>query len=586
MTEKAKFKRLWVYITPRRRTQLGLLLVLGLIASLGEVVSIGAVLPFLAVLIDPEQIFNNETARPFIEILGINQSSELLLPLTIVFVIAAVTSGSLRILLLWAQTRLAHAIGADISYEIYRSSLYQPYSIHASRNSSEVIAGITAKADGVVVGVILPLLTLSSSTLLIIAILAMLISIKPFVAISAFVCFGAVYGLIIFVTRRRLLLNGRQISALVTKRIKVLHEGLGGIRDVLLGGTQSTYTQVYRDADIPLRYATATNQVISGSPRYGVEALGMTLIAGLAYTLVSNGEGINNAIPVLGALAIGAQRMLPIFQQGFSSLSSIKGAEAVLDDALEFLEQPLPSYVNQKQPEPMAFESAISTKNMSFRYALEEPWVLQNLNLQIKKGSRVGFIGVTGSGKSTLLDILMGLLEPSDGQLFIDNMAIDGKNRRAWRANIVHVPQAIFLADATIAENIAFGIPAKEIDHDRVRKAAKMAQIAETIEGWEGQYEIIVGERGIRLSGGQRQRIAIARALYKQSNVIFFDEATSALDNDTERAVTDAIGNIGRETTILIIAHRLTSLSGCDLVIELENGQVKRQGSYKEMIGE
>ena len=581
-----KFKRLWVFINSRRRTQLGLLMVLVIAASLGEVISIGAVVPFLGALLDPQKIFDSKIAEPLIEVLGINQSSELILPLTVVFIIAAFISGSLRILVIWAQTRLAHAIGADISYRIYSSTLYQPYSTHASRNSSEVIAGITAKADGVVAGVILPLLTLLSSTFLIIAILAMLITINPLVAISAIISFGAIYTLIVFATRERLLLNGRRISTLVSKRIKVLGEGLGGIRDVLLGGTQSTYTKIYRDIDMPLRYATATNQVISVSPRYGIEALGMILIAGIAFTLVSNGNGVSDAIPVLGALAVGAQRMLPMLQQVYSSLSWMKSSEAVLDDALEFLEQPLPSYVNQKQPEPMTFESAISVKNLSFRYAIGSPWVLRNLNLQIKKGTRVGIIGITGSGKSTFLDILMGLLEPNNGQLFIDNTAINDSNRRAWRANIVHVPQAIFLADATIAENIAFGISSEKIDHNRVREAAKMAQIAKTIEGWKGQYETAVGERGVRLSGGQRQRIAIARALYKQANVIFFDEATSALDNDTERAVTDAISNIGRETTIFIIAHRLTSLSGCDLVIELENGQIKQKGSYKKMIKE
>ena len=227
----------------------------------------------------------------------------------------------------------------------------------------------------------------------------------------------------------------------------------------------------------------------------------------------------------------------------------------------------------------------IATHDLSFRYSPEAPWVLRHLNLRIGKGERVGFIGTTGSGKSTLLDILMGLLDPSDGKLMIDNMVIDVDYQRAWRANIAHVPQTIFLADTTIAENIAFGIPPNEIDYARVRKAAQMAQISKTIEGWSGQYDMIVGERGVRLSGGQRQRIGIARALYKQANVIVFDEATSALDNETERAVMDTIDHIGRESTILIIAHRLTSLAGCDRVIELENGKLKRQGTYKEIMG-
>ena len=577
--------RLWVHITQRRRTQLSLLLILMILASLGEVISIGAVLPFLGVLVDPQQVFDSELIAPLIKMLGINKPSELLLPLTLAFIVAATISGVLRIALLWGQTRLGHAIGADLSFEIYRSTLYQSYATHVSRNSSEVIAGITEKSNRVVGQVILPLLTLSSSVLLMVTILVTLLSIDTIVALIAFFCFGSIYSVIIVVTRQRLLLNSQRISSLLSKRIKVLQEGLGGIRDVLLDSTQSTYTQVYRGADLPLRHAQASNQVIASSPRFGIEALGMALIAGLAYSMVLNGDGISNAIPVLGALAIGAQRMLPVLQQGYFSWSNIKGAEAVLHDALELLEQPLPVYVNQRQPSPMPFKSLIATHDLSFRYSPEAPWVLRHLNLRIGKGERVGFIGTTGSGKSTLLDILMGLLDPSDGKLMIDNMVIDVDYQRAWRANIAHVPQTIFLADTTIAENIAFGIPPNEIDYARVRKAAQMAQISKTIEGWSGQYDMIVGERGVRLSGGQRQRIGIARALYKQANVIVFDEATSALDNETERAVMDAIDHIGRESTILIIAHRLTSLAGCDRVIELENGKLKRQGTYKEIMG-
>jgi len=252
---------------------------------------------------------------------------------------------------------------------------------------------------------------------------------------------------------------------------------------------------------------------------------------------------------------------------------------------LKLLEQPLPSYANQIKPHSMPFKEVIRVKDLSFRYSAESPWVLRNLNLDIKKGSRVGFIGTTGSGKSTLLDILMGLLEPCNGQLKIDNIVINSQNHRAWRGNIAHVPQTIYLADASIAENIAFGVPPNEINLDRVRVAAEMAQIADTIEEWEDQYSMKVGERGVRLSGGQAQRIGIARALYKQVNVIVFDEATSALDNQTESAVMDAVDCIDPDTTILIIAHRLTSLSSCDLIIELDHGVIRRQGTYYEMIG-
>jgi len=564
--------------------QLSLLLVLMVLASLGEMISIGIVVPFLGVLVNPQQIFDNELTAPLIEVLGINQPNELLLPITLAFVITAIISGVLRITLLWTQTRLGYAIGADISFQIYQVTLYQPYATHLSRNTSEVIAGITEKTNGIVSQVIMPLLILSSSILLMISILVTLLAINPLVALSAFFCFGLIYGLIILASKRRLLFNSQRISVLLTRRIKALQEGLGGIRDVILDSTHSTYTRVYRAADIPLRAAQASNTVISGTPRFGIEALGMVLIAGLAYTLMLSGDGISNAIPVLGALAIGAQRMLPVLQQGYASLSNIRGADEVLYDALELLEQPLPSYFNKPFPPPMVFNKEIVVKNLSFRYSPKTPWILRNLDLKINKGDRVGFIGVTGSGKSTLLDILMGLLEPDEGHLMVDNTTIDEKNHRAWRANIAHVPQTIFLADASITENIALGISPGKIDHDLARKCARMAQIAETIEGWDEQYDKIVGERGIRLSGGQRQRIGIARAFYKQANLIVLDEATNALDNETETAVMDSINNINRETTLLIIAHRLSTLRGCDVVIELEQGHIKRQCTYEEII--
>jgi ATP-binding cassette subfamily B protein len=224
-------------------------------------------------------------------------------------------------------------------------------------------------------------------------------------------------------------------------------------------------------------------------------------------------------------------------------------------------------------------------KEVAFRYAPEAPWVLQGVDLNIPKGSRIGFIGTTGSGKSTLLDLIMGLLHPTSGSLRIDGANITTQNYRAWQSLIAHVPQAIFLADATIAENIAFGIPPDQIDHARIRNAAQKAQIAQDIDSWSQQYNTVVGERGVRLSGGQRQRIGIARALYKQAEVIVFDEATSALDNETELAVIEAIENLGPEITVLIVAHRLTTLRSCKPIVELSDGHITRSGTYQDIVG-
>jgi ATP-binding cassette subfamily B protein len=294
--------------------------------------------------------------------------------------------------------------------------------------------------------------------------------------------------------------------------------------------------------------------------------------------------GLSTAIPVIGMLALAAQRMLPLLQQAFASWSNIRAGKSVLNDVVDFLNQPLPSNADKPEPKSLAFHHNITFDGVGFRYGQNLPWVLHDLNLTIPKRSRIGFIGTTGSGKSTLLDIVMGLLSPSHGRLKIDGFEINAFNCRAWQKHIAHVPQSIFLADASIAENIAFGIPADQIDWDRVRQAAEKAQIADTIESWQEKYTTLVGERGVRLSGGQRQRIGIARALYKNADVIVFDEATSALDGETEQAVMESMKNLGDDLTVLIVAHRVTTLRDCTQVVELSNGRVKRIGSYEEII--
>jgi ATP-binding cassette subfamily B protein len=542
------------------------------------------VLPFLAVLTAPDRIFEHPAAQSFIHNLGLTSPQQLLLPLTIIFGLAAFTAGAMRLLLLWASIRLSFATGADLSIGIYRRTLYQPYAVHVARNSSEVINGISMKANSVINGIIGPVLTLISSSIMLVAILLVLLSVEPIISLVAFGGFGAIYSVIIWITRARKIRNSQHIARESTQVIKSLQEGLGGIRDVLIDGSQSIYCQIYRDADIPVRRAQGNNQFVGQSPRYGMEALGMVLIAALAYSLAQQSDGIAKAIPILGALALGAQRLLPVMQQLYAAWTSIQGNQASLQDTLELLGQPLPDHADLPAAEPLPFRQHIRLNQLSFRYCAQAPCVLKNLSLTIPKGSRVGFIGTTGSGKSTLLDIVMGLLQPTEGTLDIDGQPITVINHRAWQAHIAHVPQAIFLADSSIEENIAFGQPKHLINHERVRRAACQAQIADIVETWPQQYQTFVGERGIRLSGGQRQRIGIARALYKYADVIIFDEATSALDNETEQAVMQAIDDLGEDLTILIIAHRLTTLKNCTQIVELGDGGVRRIGSYQEIV--
>ena len=578
--QNSQLLTLWGHLSPRRQKQFFLLLILMIIASLSEVVSIGAILPFIGILTAPEQIYQHQLIQPVVQYFEITSPSQLMLPLTIAFILSALLAGALRLTLLYATTRLSFATGADLSINIYRRTLYQEYSIHVARNSSEVINGIITKTGVVIGGVISPTLILTSSMFLITGIMAALFAINILVALTASVGFGMLYWSVIMYTRKQLKENSKCIADQSTLMIKSLQEGLGGIRDVLIDGSQPLYCQLYRSADLPLRRATGNNTFIGGSPRFAMEAIGMALIASLAYIMTQQ-NGLTTTIPVLGALALGAQRLLPAFQQAYSAFSTLKGAKSSFEDVLKLLDQPLPEYADQPPPVLIPFNNKIKLANLSFRYSKGTPWVLKNINLSLNKGSRIGFVGITGSGKSTLLDIIMGLLPPTEGKLLIDNQPIRVENKRCWQAHIAHVPQNIYLSDSTIEENIAFGVPKKNIDPQLVKKAATQAQISMLIEGWEEGYQTFVGERGVRLSGGQRQRIGIARALYKKSDVLIFDEATSALDNETEQAVMEAIEGLGGDLTIMIIAHRLTTLKGCDQVIELTNsGNLK----IKELI--
>jgi ABC-type multidrug transport system fused ATPase/permease subunit len=575
--------RLWKHLSARRHLQFFLLLLLMILVSFAEIISIGAIFPFLAILTDPARVFSHASAQPIIHTLRLTEAQQLLLPLTIVFGTAALIAGVMRLLLLWASTRLSHAAGADLSINIYRRTLYQPYEVHVARNSSEIIDGISGKS-GAAITLINMIINLISSSIMLIAILIALMSVEPFISLTAFSGFGLIYLLIIGLTRNRLLRSGQAVARESSLVIKSLQEGLGGIRDVLIDGSQAAFCQIYRNADQPLRRAQGSIQFISYAPRYGMEALGMVLIATLAYTLAQQVDGIGKAIPVLGALALGAQRLLPVMQSAYTSWSGIQGGLASLHDTLELLDQPVPYYLDKPLDSPQPFCRQISLKQLSFRYSLYTPWVLKNLDLTIPKGSRVGFIGTTGSGKSTLLDILMGLLQPTNGVIEVDDSPLSLNNHRSWQARIAHVPQAIYLADSTVEENIAFGVPKDQIDSKRVRKAAQQAQIAESVESWPKQYQTLVGQCGIRLSGGQRQRIGIARALYKQADVIVFDEATSALDHETEEAVMKAIESLSKDITLLIIAHRLTTLKSCTQIVELDGGNVKCVGSYQDMV--
>jgi ATP-binding cassette, subfamily B, bacterial PglK len=575
--------RLWRHLSRRRRRQFVLLMGLILLGAVAEVLSLGAVLPFLGVLVAPDRVYKYATVSHFAHIWGIEAPDRLLLPLTIVFAVAALTAGAIRLLLLWVSTRLAFAAGADFSIDAYRRTLYQAYSVHVARNSSEIISGITNKVADTVT-VLNQFLMLISSLVFLLAITLALLAINPVVASLAIAGFGASYGSITWMSRRRLRRNSQRIAHEQTQMIKALQEGLGGIRDVLLDGTQPLYCEIYRRADQPLRRALGANTFIVAYPRFAMEALGMVVIAALAYGLSRQAGGVATALPVLGTLALGAQRLLPALQQSYASWAIVAGSESSLATTVKLLDQPMPPELLQPAVAPLLLQDTVRFSRVRFRYTKDGPWVVDDLNFTVRKGTRVGFVGTTGSGKSTTLDLLMGLLMPTDGEILVDGNPVIGNSVRAWQRSIAHVPQNIYLADSTVAENIALGVPRDSIDLDRVKLAAQQAQIADFIESSPEGYNASVGERGVRLSGGQRQRIGIARALYKQASVLIFDEATSALDNTTEQSVMDAIERLNRDLTILLIAHRLSTVRRCDIIVELEHGRMVAQGTYEQLL--
>jgi ATP-binding cassette subfamily B protein len=439
---------------------------------------------------------------------------------------------------------------------------------------------VTEKVGAASGAAIMHLMILLSALLSSLAIITTLFYIDPLVASITFAVLGGGYLLAGYLSKKLLERNSRNIAMHQPLAIRNLQEGMGGIRDVILDHSQEEFLQNYSRHVRKFQLSASNNAFLAQLPKSLLELTGITLIAGIAYYLQIHGKA---ALPILGALALGSQRLLPSLQQIFFSWSTLTGATSAIAEVAKYLKNPPHSSFRDKFTAcgEIPFHHTIRLENVSFHYHGSGKEILKNINLTIPKGSKIGFIGETGSGKSTLLDILMGLLVPTEGKMYVDDAEIDAYNRHLWQKKIAHVPQSIFLSDTTILENIAFGIPKNEIDVSRAIEAAQAAQIDKFIRDLPEGYNTRVGERGVQLSGGQRQRIGIARALYKRSDVIVFDEATSALDDETEANVMEAINSLGKELTQLMIAHRLSTLKECDVIYSLFEGRIVDYGTYE-----
>ena len=551
-----------------------------------EILSIGLTIPFLGAMSNPNVVYKIPFIENFFGLINFSgEQRSLQFVITVIFGFAIILSAIFRLLLLWAQTKLSYAAGAQFSLKIYRSVLLQPYAVHLSRNSSEVIAGVTIKSAEIINAGIAPALVLLSSAIIISIILVGLMLINLKIAIFLAIFFGLFYLVITFKTKKILSKLSLTISNEAGKVIKAIQEGLGGIREIILDGNQELYLDVFKKSEFKLRKSIASIKIISAAPRYVVESFGMILIAVVAYLMAGSREdSFSNSIPILGAIALGAQRLLPVIQQSFASWVLIKGGKSSISDALDLIDERRILIADGLITDSCALTSGIKIDRLWFRYSSDTNWILKDLNLYIKKGERVGVIGRTGSGKSTLIDLVMGLLIPVKGEIYYDENLLTSATFSKYRSCIAHVPQTIFLLDATISENIAFNLRPDEIDYERLKKASKMAALDDVIENMPDGFRTLVGERGAVLSGGQRQRIGIARALYKGAQIIIFDEATSALDAETEDEVMTTLAGLSAEITIIIIAHRVSTLKNCTRVLDVGNGVIQRDGTFDEIV--
>ncbi len=556
----------------RRRIQATAVLTMTLLVGVLEMLSIGSVIPFLGILVSPERIWSNAHIRNLAAQLDAGSPQDLVLPLTVTFVALAGLAGLGRLILMFVSNRLVYAIGSDINSEIFRRSLYQPYKVHVDRNSATLVSGILLKSSSII-SVVQSMMSMVASVVILSSIVIALLVADHVTTLAAVAVFGAIYSAVVGVSRARLFSNSKHISRNSDRAVHVLQEGFGGIRDVLLDGSQAEYCGLYRAADQELRRAKAENLFIAGSPRVVLESIGVMLIAVFAYRLNATSGGLSMSLPMVGALVMGALRMLPQMQQAYAAWAQYAANRALLRDVLLLMDQPYDEAMAEDRLPALPFEREVRLRDVRFRYSPDGHWVLDGLNLTIRKGDTIGFVGTTGSGKSTAIDLVMGLLDPVAGALEVDGKPVSAGSMRPWQKNIAHVPQTVFLKDASIADNIAFNAAAAGIDMERVRMCAARAQLAEFVDTLPEGYGTYVGERGVRLSGGQRQRIGIARALYKRAPVLVLDEATSALDAATERAVMESIGTIDAGLTTLIIAHRLTTLKSCDRVYSIEAGR-------------
>ena len=575
-------KKVWAALNNKRQLQIKLLVVLMIFVSFAEILSIGSVIPFLTALTAPEYLLNIKLVLSILSFFDFKTEREILFFYTVIFIFASLLAGSMRLLLVYFQTKLGAAIGADLCADMYKKALNQAFIEHLSTNSSKMIASISLKADSVLWYFINPLMTIASSILISLSIITTLILINPLAMIITIIFICLLYSLVILLTRKYISKNSQTISNNQSVTLKLLQEGFGGIKHIILHDLQNHFIEIFNRANKSLRTSQANNIIVASSPKYILETFGMILIASLAFIMFQTSNNSISIVASLGALAIGAQKLLPVIQLSYSQWIAMEGNMISVLDAVTILSKKEKKNLNSKI-KAMPFNKQISLNNISLKYANHNKDILQNINMNFPKGSRIGIVGRSGSGKSSLANIIMGLVAPSAGTITVDSKLLNISNTRQWQKNLAHVPQEIFLSDDSLINNIAFGIPYNEINTKLVNNCIKKVLLETLSSSIEKSPRKFVGERGEKISGGEKQRIGIARALYRKPKCIIFDEATSSLDNQTEKEIIKNINSIDSSVTVIIIAHRISTLKECSHIYELKNGKIYRSGSFKKM---